>query len=133
MARTRRVRLYSADQGLLRSAAHLPGKTRERSSSAAVFADLDGRRGGKFAESGFQFCGKLHAQDYKTGYPQFVLLRGYYWLERAKSKPVTRTAGCRMFHEVGMCSKETSNDRRAPGLRGGLPELTASRDSRRAI
>ncbi len=121
------------EQRLLRCAAHFPGKASERSHASAVFADLDGRRGGKFAESGFQFCGELHVRNYKTGYPQLVLLRGYYCLEAAKSKPVTRTAGCRMFHDVGMCSKETSNDRRAPGLRGGLPEFTASRDSRSAI
>src|SRR6266436_4415667 len=121
------------EQRLLRRAAHLPGKAAQSDYASAVFADLHVCRGGKFAESGFQFCGELHARDYKTGYPQLVLLRGYYCLEAAKSKPVTRTAGCRMFHDVGMCSKETSNDRRAPGLRGGLPEFTASRDSRSAI
>jgi len=38
-----------------------------------------------------------------------------------------------MFHDGGMCSKETSNARRSPGPSGGLAEVNAIRDSRRAI
>src|ERR1700687_234266 len=57
------------EQRLLRRAAHLPGKAGQSDYASAVFADLHVRRGGKFAESGFQFYGELHARDYKTGYP----------------------------------------------------------------
>ena len=57
------------EQGLCCRAAHLPGEASEGDRESVVFADLHWRRRGELAESGFQFCGELHAGDYKIGYP----------------------------------------------------------------
>src|SRR5260370_10091533 len=95
------------EQGLFRRAAYLPGQPGHRSDAYAVFTHLHRLRGGKFAEDGFQFCCKLHARDYKSGYLQKYYFEGIIGSAKRKANRshAPRAAACSIGWE---CARKKS-------------------------
>src|ERR1700680_519187 len=106
MARTRRVRLYSADHRWSKGLSAAPRTSQDKPAKGARRPPFSRTSTGAAAANSRRVASNSAASSTREIIEEVtsivVLLTGNHWLDGAKSKPVTRTAGRCMFHELGM-------------------------------